>query len=80
MDAVGNIWGAEAGTLESELENTNNLRGLVNAIGPEHVYIILPACLNPATFSADVTDVQALKMPLMNRFTLGCILNIEDLK
>ena len=100
-DAVGNIWGGKLSDTTSEAVKTE-LKGFLDfsAIGPsvdwdsllpdENIYLILPACLNPATFSPKVTNnknAKDLRLPLMNSFTLPYLLesdsfenaNIEDI-
>lgn len=87
LDPFGNIWGIRIKdeSVKSKLNSVNSLSGLLTASLGEgesigsNVFLILPACLNPATFSPKVTDVNELRMPLMNRFTLGCILTNDGL-
>ena len=79
LDAVGNVWAVECGSISDKVKDATNIRGLVSAVGPENVYILLPACLNPSTFTPNATKQEELRMPLMNRFVLGCMLNPEDL-
>lgn len=90
IDAVGNVWGIQI--KNQEVLNTLNsnsgmkLNGLVSAskespdaVLGSNVYLILPACLNPSTFSPQITETDKLRMPLMNRFTLGCLIGGDEI-
>lgn len=79
LDAVGNVWGLDLKTSEAKtkFDSTNTLSGLVGAFGAENFYLILPACLNPSTFSAGVTNTSDLKMPLMNAYTLASVVDLD---
>lgn len=80
LDQMGNIWGAKADLngRTSEEVAAQGLSGMVDSIGKENIYLIMPGCLNPATFSANVSNISQLKMPLMNRFVLSCLLSNSD--
>lgn len=83
LDSVGNIWGGKKKSDQSSvnLNEVLNYKDVVkNIIGIENLYIILPACLNPATFTSNAKQMSDLKMPLINRFTLGCMVDIDDFK
>ena len=78
LDAVGNIWGLKLDgdeTLPTDAVNYNNM---VTSYGADHVYLVLPACLNPSTFTPQAKSTSDLRMPLINRFTLGCMVNLSD--
>ena len=84
IDTVGNIWGVKIpsdasnkSSLEAGLKSAN-FTNLVGSIGAKNFYLILPACLNPATFAPGVTDINKLRMPLMNRFVLGSLASVKD--
>ena len=78
IDHLGNLWGVEAGDRASSIKNSQNLKGMVSSLGADKIFLIMPACLNPSTFSKDVTDAKNLKMPLMNRYTLSCIMDSDS--
>lgn len=77
IDHIGNLWGVEAGDRADDLQKSNNLTGLITSLGADKVYLIMPACLNPSTFSKGIKEAENLKMPLMNRYTLSCIASKE---
>ena len=82
IDAVGNVWGAKSSDSSlnmkiKEAAKNNNLNGLVEQIGTQNIYLILPACLNPSTFSGN-SALKELKFPMMNRFVLGNLLDMND--
>lgn len=77
IDPMGNVWGADATPSGNEdtLKNTTNYKKMVEALGAENFYLILPACLNPLTFSTNTTNYNDLRMPLMNRYVLGSLVD-----
>lgn len=79
IDAVGNVWGVDAGEYTEELQNSINLVNMVDYFEEKSIdfYLILPSCLNPSTFSSGIKEQKDLKMPLMNRFTLGCLADVN---
>ena len=80
LDAIGNVWGIYNGDLNihGTIQNSVNLRGIVENVGADKIYLILPACLNPSTFSGSVSSTDELKFPMMNRFVLGSLLDMRD--
>ena len=87
LDTVGNIWGVKIPNDASNKESlekglkSSNFTNLVGSIGAKNFYLILPACLNPATFAPGLSkesDMDKMRMPLMNRFVLGCLANVQD--
>lgn len=76
LDAVGNVWGVQCDDID--VTNTINYNNMMNTVGAENVYLILPACLNPATFTPQATEYSEVRLPLVNRFAMGCMLDISD--
>ena len=82
VDAVGNIWGIteilENDPLSSYDANSKTKNTVLDS---QDVYLILPACLNPSTFSTSGTsavaagsgDLSNARFPLMNRFALSAV-------
>lgn len=83
LDAVGNLWGGKAdSSIQSGIRGitkSDSLSNITTKIGLGNIYLVLPACLNPSTFSPNVKNQQDLRMPLMNSFVLGSILNYSEI-
>lgn len=80
LDQIGNLWGLKKVNQNGYTYSDGALKGLVAAEGAENIKLIMPACVNPSVFSVGVTNPQDLRMPLMNRFTLGAIMDTSDFK
>jgi len=87
LDTVGNIWGVKIPSDASNKDSlkkglkSSNFTNLVGSIGAKNFYLILPACLNPATFAPGLDEeekIDSMRMPLMNRFVLGCLASVKD--
>lgn len=78
VDAIGNLWGVKSADLGTKIKNSPNMNDIVDHVGTDKFYLILPACLNPSTFSGSVTNTSELKFPMMNRFVLGNLLDVTD--
>ena len=72
LDAVGNVWGS---TISPGPKKTGVPQQItVTASDDAKLFLILPACLNPAGFTPNVANKKSqdeLRMPLMNRFVLS---------
>lgn len=81
LDASGNLWGATSNALPDGYDKTNtyNKGNTLDINKLNEVYLILPACLNPAAFSPKVTNQKDLRMPLMNRFVLSSLVLSSDI-
>ena len=78
LDAVGNIWGLKLDGDETIPTDAINYNNMVTSYGADHVYLVLPACLNPSAFTPQAKSTSDLRMPLVNRFTLGCLVDLSD--
>lgn len=77
LDAVGNLWGCTDSSVI--LNRTGYERPVVtlDTSKMNSIYLILPACLNPSSFTPNVANKNSqsdLRMPLMNRFVLSSML------
>ena len=77
LDAVGNLWGCTDSSVI--LNRTGYERPVVtlDTSKMDSIYLILPACLNPSSFTPNVANKNSqsdLRMPLMNRFVLSSML------
>ncbi len=83
LDAVGNLWGGKVdSSIQSDIQGitkADSLSNITTKIGLDNIYLVLPACLNPSTFSPNIKNQQDLRMPLMNSFVLGSILNYNEI-
>ena len=83
VDHFGNIWGYKDSTVDDPESLTEGLMSFGFADftkgNLDNIYLIMPACLNPATFSTGVKSINDLKFPMMNRFVLSCLLSANEL-
>lgn len=86
LDSVGNLWGAKSGAIAEgfNIANPGTKAPYANTLrrddaGLKNIYLILPACLNPSTFSPNISNQKDLRMPLMNRFVLSAVLTQDTL-
>ena len=78
IDAVGNVWGMKSGVAPKAEKDKLSGNTYLDADALKKLYLIIPACLNPATFTPNASDITELRMPLMNRFVLSALLNVND--
>lgn len=79
LDSIGNLWAAKSVKDGYDINNEYNKGNYFDTSHLEQIYLILPACLNPSTFSPNVSTQAELRVPMMNRFVLGSLLDGKDL-
>lgn len=79
LDSIGNLWAAKSVKDGYDINNEYNKGNYFDTSHLEQIYLILPACLNPSTFSPNVGTQAELRVPMMNRFVLGSLLDAKDL-
>lgn len=79
LDSIGNVWATKSVKDGYDFNNEYNKGGYFDNSSLDSIYLVLPACLNPSTFTPNAQTQDELRMPLMNRFVLGSLLNTDDL-
>lgn len=82
IDAVGNVWGAIDDAISENYNPTVSTTQTVLTDDEESlkkIYLVLPACLNPAAFSPSVDKMENLRMPLLNFFVLSSLVRSDNI-
>ena len=79
LDSIGNLWASKSVKEGYDINNEYNKGNYFDTTSLDGIYLILPACLNPSTFSPNVATQAELRVPMMNRFVLGSLLDGKDL-
>ena len=76
LDSVGNLWGCtDTGIVQQKSGTVATMK--ITESNLNKIFLILPACLNPAAFTPNVENTKSqeeLRMPLMNRFVLSSMI------
>ena len=77
LDAVGNLWGCTDESIILDRDGFEHPVVDLDTSDMDSIYLILPACLNPSSFTPNVANKNSqsdLRMPLMNRFVLSSMM------